>query len=83
MVSLVDTLETDKLAFFQFSALPSTDVLPYISKFPSYTEDMVCQIADQVLNLEPANIILYSGRSLGRTVQFKLAKTLTTLLLKS
>ena len=83
MVSLVDTFETDKLAFFQFSALPSTDVLPYISKPPSYTEDMVCQIADQVLNLEPANIILYSGRSLGRTVQFKLAKSLTTLLLKS
>ena len=74
MVSLVDTFETDKLAFFQFSALPSTDVLPYISKPPSYTEDMVCQIADQVLNLEPANIILYSGDPLEELFSLSLQK---------
>merc|ERR1719310_2691920 len=86
MVSLVDAFETDKLALLQFAALPSTDVLSYISERPSYTEDMVCQIAGQVLdaldyihwrgkvylNLEPANILVCSGRSLGRTVQVKL-----------
>ena len=94
---VVDAFETDKLALLQFAALPSTDVLSYISEPPSYTEDMVCKIAGQVLdaldyiywhgkvylNLEPANILVYSGRSLGRTVQFKLARTLTPLLPKS
>merc|ERR1712111_223184 len=92
MVSLVDAFETDKLALLQFAALPSTDVLSYISERPSYTEDMVCQIAGQVLdaldyihwrgkvylNLEPANILVCSGRSLGRTVQVKLANFETT-----
>merc|ERR1712089_106547 len=65
----------------------STDVLDYIAERPSYTEQMVCEIACQVLdalnyihwrgkvylNLEPANILVCSGRSLGRTVQVKLA----------
>merc|ERR1712112_783603 len=88
MVSLVDAFETDKLALLQFAALPSTDVLSYISERPSYTEDMVCQIAGQVLdaldyihwrgkvylNLEPANILVSSGRS----VQVKLANFETT-----
>merc|ERR1712086_373198 len=92
MVSLVDAFETDKLALLQFAALPSTDVLSYIAERPSYTEDMVCQIAGQVLdaldyihwrgkvylNLEPANILVCSGRSLGRTVQVKLANFETT-----
>jgi len=92
MVSLVDAFETEKLALLQFAALPSTDVLSYISERPSYTEDMVCQIAGQVLdaldyihwrgkvylNLEPANILVCSGRSLGRTVQVKLANFETT-----
>lgn len=92
MVSLVDAFETEKLALLQFAALPSTDVLSYIAERPSYTEDMVCQIAGQVLdaleyihwrgkvylNLEPANILVCSGRSLGRTVQVKLANFETT-----
>jgi len=92
MVSLVDAFETEKLALLQFATLPSTDVLSYISERPSYTEDMVCQIAGQVLdaldyihwrgkvylNLEPANILVCSGRSLGRTVQVKLANFETT-----
>merc|ERR1712033_33855 len=87
MVSLVDAFETEKLALLQFATLPSTDVLSYIAERPSYTEDLVCQIACQVLdaldyihwrgkvylNLEPANILVCSGRSLGRTVQVKLA----------
>merc|ERR1712098_615242 len=87
MVSLVDAFETDKYALLQFATLPSTDVLDYIAERPSYTEQMVCEIACQVLdalnyihwrgkvylNLEPANILVCSGRSLGRTVQVKLA----------
>merc|ERR1712027_285369 len=92
MVSLVDAFETEKLALLQFATLPSTDVLSYIAERPSYTEDLVCQIAGQVLdaldyihwrgkvylNLEPANILVCSGRSLGRTVQVKLANFETT-----
>merc|ERR1719206_1373929 len=92
MVSLVDAFETEKLALLQFATLPSTDVLSYIAERPSYTEDLVCQIAGQVLdaldyihwrgkvylNLEPANILVSSGRSLGRTVQVKLANFETT-----
>merc|ERR1711874_937736 len=50
MVSLVDAFETEKLALLQFATLPSTDVLSYISERPSYTEDIVCQIAGQVLD---------------------------------
>merc|ERR1719431_185834 len=87
MVSLLDAFETEKYALLQFATLPSTDVLDYIAERPSYTEQMVCEIAGQVLdalsyihwrgkvylNLEPANILVCSGRSLGRTVQVKLA----------
>jgi len=87
MVSLLDAFETEKYALLQFATLPSTDVLDYIAERPSYTEQMVCEIACQVLdalnyihwrgkvylNLEPANILVCSGRSLGRTVQVKLA----------
>merc|ERR1711972_439825 len=57
-----------------------------------YTEQMVADIAGQVLdaldyihwrgkvylNLEPANILVCSGRSLGRSVQVKLANFETT-----
>merc|ERR1719414_2712396 len=50
MVSLVDAFETEKLALLQFATLPSTDVLSYIAERPSYTEDLVCQIAGQVLD---------------------------------
>merc|ERR1719436_1233835 len=92
MVSLLDAFETEKMALLQFSTLPSTDVLAYIAERPSYTEQMVCEIAGQVLdaldyihwrgkvylNLEPANILVCSGRSLGRTVQVKLANFETT-----
>merc|ERR1712203_1179727 len=56
-------------ALLQFAPLPTTDVLGYIAERPSYTEQMVCEIACQVLdalnyihwrgkvylNLEPAN----------------------------
>ena len=92
MVSLVDAFETDKFSLLQFSALPSTDVLSFIAERPSYSEDLVCDIAGQVLdaleyihwrgkvylNLEPANILVCSGRSLGRSVQVKIANFETT-----
>merc|ERR1712038_1720099 len=92
MVSLVDAFETDRFSLLQFSALPSTDVLSYISERPFYTEQDVCDISGQVLdaleyiqwrgkvylNLEPANILVCSGRSLGRSVQVKLANFETT-----
>merc|ERR1719162_694913 len=92
MVSLLDAFETDKYAVLQFAPLPTTDVLAYIAERPSYTEQMVCEIACQTLdaltyihwrgkvylNLEPANILVCSGRSLGRTVQVKLANFETT-----
>merc|ERR1719326_2502293 len=92
MVSLVDAFETDRFSLLQFSALPSSDVLSYISERPFYTEQDVCDISGQVLdaleyiqwrgkvylNLEPANILVCSGRSLGRSVQVKLANFETT-----
>merc|ERR1719211_953302 len=92
MVSLVDAFETDKFSLLQFSALPSTDVLSFIAERPSYSENLVCEIAGQVLdaleyihwrgkvylNLEPANILVCSGRSLGRSVQVKIANFETT-----
>merc|ERR1739844_225356 len=84
--------ETDKYALLQFAPLPTTDVLGYIAERPSYTEQMVYEIACQVLdalnyihwrgkvylNLEPANILVCSGRSLGRSVQVKIANFETT-----
>merc|ERR1712045_151521 len=92
MVSLVDAFETEKFSLLQFSALPSTDVLSFIAERPSYSENLVCEIAGQVLdaleyihwrgkvylNLEPANILVCSGRSLGRSVQVKIANFETT-----
>merc|ERR1712241_54564 len=45
MVSLVDAFETDRFSLLQFSALPSTDVLSYISERPFYTEQDVCDIS--------------------------------------
>merc|ERR1712193_592804 len=91
-VSLVDAFVTDKFSLLQFSALPSTDVLSFIAERPFYSENLVCDIAGQVLdaleyiqwrgkvylNLEPANILVCSGRSLGRSVQVKLANFETT-----
>merc|ERR1711862_243734 len=92
MVSLVDAFETDRFSLLQFNSLPSTDVLSYIAERPFYTEHMVCDIAGQVLdaleyihwrgkvylNLEPSNILVCSDRSLGRSVQVKLANFETT-----
>merc|ERR1739844_231369 len=92
MVSLIDAYETDAMMMLKFNPLPSTDVLSYIAKRPSYTEQMVADICGQVLdaldyihwrgkvylNLEPSNILVTSGRSLGKTVQVKLANFETT-----
>merc|ERR1712107_696518 len=92
IVSLVDAFDTDRMTLLQFAPLPTTDVLAYIAERPSYTEQMVADIAGQVLdaldyihwrgkvylNLEPANILVTSGRSLGRTVEVKLANFETT-----
>merc|ERR1712142_1394479 len=92
IVSLVDAFDTDRMTLLQFAPLPTTDVLAYIAERPSYTEQMVADIAGQVLdaldyihwrgkvylNLEPANILVTSGRSLGRTVEVKLSNFETT-----
>merc|ERR1712087_65571 len=92
MVSLLDAYETDKMCMLKFDTVPGTDVLSYLSERPSYTEQMIAEIAGQVLdgldylhwrgrvylNLEPANILVCSGRSLGKTVQVKLANFETT-----
>merc|ERR1712241_670687 len=92
MVSLIDAYETDAMMMLKFNPLPSTDVLSYIAERPSYTEQMVADICGQVLdaldyihwrgkvylNLEPSNILVTSGRSLGKTVQVKLANFETT-----
>jgi serine/threonine protein kinase len=92
MVSLLDAYETDKMCMLKFDTLPATDILQYIAERPSYTEQMICEMAGQVLdalmylqwrgrvylNLEPGNILVYSGRSLGKTVQVKLTNFETT-----
>merc|ERR1712168_1111600 len=92
IVSLIDAYETDSMMMMKFNPLPSTDVLSYIAERPSYTEQIVADICGQVLdaldyihwrgkvylNLEPSNILVTSGRSLGRTVQVKLANFETT-----
>merc|ERR1711923_439834 len=92
IVSLIDAYETDSMMMMKFNPLPSTDVFSYIAERPSYTEQMVADICGQVLdaldyihwrgkvylNLEPSNILVTSGRSLGRTVQVKLANFETT-----
>merc|ERR1712055_696309 len=92
MVSLLDAYETDKMCMLKFDTLPATDILQYIAERPSYTEDMVAEMAGQVLdaleylqwrgrvylNLEPGNILVYSGRSLGKTVEVKLTNFETT-----
>ena len=71
----------------KFDPLPGTDLLTYLSERPSYTEQAVAEVAGQVLdalaylhwrgraylNLEPANVLVCSGRSLGQTLQVKLA----------
>lgn len=92
MVSLVDAFETEKMCLLKFDSLPGTDVVTYLAEKPIYTEQMVaditCQILDALdyiqwrgrvyLNLEPVNVLVSSGRSLGKTVQVKLANFETT-----
>ena len=92
MVSLLDAFETDKMTLLKFDALPGTDVVSYLAEKSTYSEQMVADITLQVLdaldyiqwrgrvylNLEPANVLVCSGRSLGKTLQVKLANFETT-----
>merc|ERR1712073_75074 len=92
IVSLVEAFETDKMCLLKFDALPGTDVVSYLSEKSMYSEqlvaDMTLQILDALdyiqwrgrvyLNLEPSNVLVSSGRSLGKTVQVKLANFETT-----
>merc|ERR1712158_21652 len=92
MVSLVDAFETDKMCLLKFDSLPGTDVVSYLAEKPMYTEQMVADITGQILdgldyiqwrgrvylNLEPCNVLVSSGRSLGKTCQVKLANFETT-----
>merc|ERR1712142_535919 len=92
MVSLVDAFETDKMFMLKFNPLPGTDLVTYLAEKSQYSEQMVADITLQILdalnyiewrgrvylNLEPANILVCSGRSLGKTVQVKLANFETT-----
>jgi len=87
MVTLLDAFETSKMTMLKFDTLPGTDVLTYLAERATYSEQMVAEITAQVLdalsyihwrgkvylNLEPGNIIVCSGRSLGKTVQVKVA----------
>merc|ERR1712184_177136 len=50
MVSLLDAYETDKMCMLKFDTVPGTDVLNYLSERPSYTEQMIAEIAGQVLD---------------------------------
>jgi serine/threonine protein kinase len=84
--TLLETFETSKMSLLKFDSLPGTDVLTYLAEKATYTEQIVseitCQLLDALsyvhwrgkvyLNLEPGNIIVCSGRSLGKTVQVKL-----------
>ena len=89
---MVDAFETEKMCLLKFDSLPGTDVVTYLAEKPIYAEQMVaditCQILDALdyiqwrgrvyLNLEPVNVLVSSGRSLGKTVQVKLANFETT-----
>merc|ERR1712048_657695 len=84
--------ETDKMTLLKFDALPGTDVVSYLSEKSTYSEQLVADITLQILdaldyiqwrgrvylNLEPSNVLVCSGRSLGKTVQVKLANFETT-----
>merc|ERR1711890_89046 len=50
MVSLLDAYETDKMCMLKFDTLPATDILQYIAERPSYTEQMIAEMAGQVLD---------------------------------
>jgi len=76
----------------KFDPLPGTDVVAYLAEQSTYSEQTVAEVTLQVLdalnyvawrgrvylNLEPANVLVCSGRSLGKTVQVKLANFETT-----
>merc|ERR1712012_982224 len=92
IISLVEAFETDRMCLLKFDALPGTDVVSYLSEKSMYTEQLVADITLQILdaldyiqwrgrvylNLEPSNVLVCSGRSLGKTVQVKLANFETT-----
>merc|ERR1719414_754409 len=76
----------------KFNPLPGTDLVTYLAEKAEYSEQMVADITLQILdalnyiewrgrvylNLEPVNVLVSSGRSLGKTVQVKLANFETT-----
>ena len=80
------------MCLLKFDSLPGTDVVSYLAEKPMYTEQMVADITGQILdgldyiqwrgrvylNLEPCNVLVSSGRSLGKTCQVKLANFETT-----
>merc|ERR1712088_886685 len=92
IVSLVEAFETEKMCLLKFDALPGTDVVSYLAERSMYSEQLVAEITLQMLealdyvqwrgrvylNLEPSNVLVCSGRSLGKTVQVKLANFETT-----
>lgn len=91
-MSLIEAYETDKMCLLKFDSIPGIDVLSYLAEKPTYSEEIVAEVASQVLdalayiqwrgkvylNVEPANIIVCSGRSLGKTVRVKLTNMETT-----
>merc|ERR1719419_1698977 len=76
----------------KFDPLPGTDLVTYLAEKSGYSEQLVADVTGQILdalnyiewrgrvylNLEPANILVCSGRSLGKTLQVKLANFETT-----
>lgn len=88
----MDAYETDKMFLLKFDPLPGTDVVTYLAEQSQYSEQTVAEITLQILdalryiewrgrvylNLEPSNVLVCSGRSLGKTVQVKLANFETT-----
>ena len=89
---MIDAYETDKTCLLKFDTLPGTDILTYLAERTEYSEQVLADMTRQTLdgldyiqwrgkvylNLEPGNIIVCSGRSLGKTIQVKLANFETT-----
>ena len=75
-MSLVDAFETDSMFMLKFDPLPGTDVVAYLAEQSTYSEQTVAEVTLQVLdalnyvawrgrvylNLEPANVLVCSGR---------------------
>ncbi len=88
----MDAYESDKMCLLKFDSLPGTDVVTYLAEKSMYSEQLVAEMTLQILdaldyiqwrgrvylNLEPCNVLVCSGRSLGKTVQVKLANFETT-----